>query len=222
MSSGLVQLLVLAGVAIFLILKLKSVLGTRDGFEKPPVPEDVGRTRFERRGADLSVVEGGLDRDIVDHVKAGSPAADALARMKAIEPSFSVGEFLGGAKGAYEMILMAYERGELDPVRPFLSAEVDDTLSTAVFERRQQGLQIDASFVGLREIALADASFDDRTREAEVTLKFLAELTSTVRNSAGEIVEGSPTQIKRQRDTWTFGRKMGSDNPNWTLVATGE
>lgn len=222
MNSGVVQLLVLAAVAIFLILKLKSVLGTRDGFEKPQIREDVP-TRAERRGtADLSVVEGGLDRDIADHVKPGSPAADALARMKAAEPTFSLSEFLSGAKGAYEMILMAFERGNLEPVRPFLAKEVDESLSAAIADREAQGLKIEATFVGLREISVADAEFDPRTGTGEITVRFLGELTSVVRNRAGEIVEGNANEIKRQRDTWTFGRKMGSDNPNWNLVATGE
>ncbi len=58
--------------------------------------------------------------------------------------------------------------------------------------------------------------------EAEVTVRFVGELTSVVRNAAGEVVEGSPTEIKRQRDIWTFARKMGSENPNWQLVATSD
>lgn len=222
MNSGVVQLLVLAAVAIFLILKLRNVLGSRDGFEKPQVLDDASSARNERRGSNLSVVDGGLDRDIVDHVKPGSPAADALARMKQAEPSFSLGEFLSGAKGAYEMILMAFERGELEPVRPFLSQEVNESLSAAVTERREKGLKIDASFVGLREVSVADASFDARSGLAEVTIKFLAELTSVIRNAKGEIVEGNPNEIKRQRDVWTFSRRMGSDDPNWQLAATGE
>jgi predicted lipid-binding transport protein (Tim44 family) len=222
MNSGVVQLLVLAAVAIFLILKLRNVLGTRDGFEKPRVDDAAAATRAERRGSNLSVVEGGLDRDIVDHVKAGSGAADALARMKLAEPSFSVGEFLSGAKGAYEMILMAFERGELDPVRPFLAPDVNESLSAAVAERTAKGLRIDASFVGLREVSVADATFDPATRLGEVTVRFLAELTSVIRNEAGEIVEGNPNEIKRQRDVWTFSRRMGSDDPNWQLTATDE
>ena len=74
----------------------------------------------------------------------------------------------------------------------------------------------------MRELALHEATFDSATREAEVSVRFVAELTSVVRNAAGEIVEGAPNEIKRQRDIWTFARKMGSSNPNWQLVATGD
>ena len=222
MNSSLIQLLVLAGVAIFLILKLKNVLGTREGFEKPPLPKDDALSgRSVRR--DFEVIDGGPDRDITDHAPDGSPAAKALAAMKMAEPGFSVGEFLGGARGAYEMILMAFEKGDLAPVVPFMSREVYETFQAAVDAREEQGLTVEAHFVGLRELALQDATFDrGQEQEGQITVRFLAELTSVVRNRAGEIVEGSKTEIKRQRDVWTFGRKMGSNDPNWMLVATGE
>ncbi|MGG7645339.1 Tim44/TimA family putative adaptor protein [Rhodovulum sp. YNF3179] len=218
MSSAVIQLIVLAGIAIFLILRLKSVLGTREGFEKPPLE---GPSRRDAR-RDFEVIEGGVDTDIADHVKEGSDAASALADMKAVEPSFNVGEFLQGARGAYEMILMAYENGNMEEVRPYLAAEVYEAFEGAVAAREAEGLRIEASFVGLRDIGVADASFDKQSGEAEVTVKFTGELTSVVRNAEGEIVEGSPTEIKRQRDVWTFGRVMGTDDPNWQLVATGE
>jgi predicted lipid-binding transport protein (Tim44 family) len=219
MSSAVIQLLVLAGIAIFLILRLRGVLGTREGFEKPPVQlPGKGEVR-DRRG--FEVIEGGPDQDIVDHVAEGSDAAKALAAMKLVEPDFGVGEFLQGARGAYEMILMAFERGDLNSVKPFLSDEVYETFAKVVADRERQGLKIDANFVGLREIDLTDAEFDRDSAEAEVTVRFLAELTSAVRNKDGEIVEGSTTEIKRQKDVWTFARHMGTGDPNWQLVATG-
>ena len=219
MNSPILQLLVLAGIAIFLILRLRSVLGTREGYEKPQVTQPGPTT--ERRGS-FEVIDGGPDPDIVDHVPADSPAAGALARMKALEPSFSVGEFLGGARGAYEMILMGFERGELADIKPFLSEDVYETFAEVVEAREAQGLTIEAEFVGIREMSLHDATFDDDTRLAELTVKFVGELTSVVRDRSGEVIEGSPTSPKKQKDVWTFARHMGSDDPNWQLVATGE
>lgn len=218
MSSSLLQLLVLAGIAIFLILKLRSVLGTRDGYENDPA--EVARQRSEPR-RDFEVIEGGPDRDIVDHVEDGSEAAKALAAMKMAEPGFSVSEFLQGARGAYEMILMAFENGDVDGLRPFLAPDVLETFEEVIRQREEQGLEVDANFVGMREIVLQDATFDRAESEAEITIRFVGELTSVVRNAEGEVIEGDPTEIKRQRDVWTFARKMGSADPNWILVATG-
>ncbi|MBC7157248.1 MAG: Tim44 domain-containing protein, partial [Rhodobacteraceae bacterium] len=194
MSSAVIQLLVLAAIAVFLILRLKNVLGTREGFEKPPLPAP-GTTGAPRRGFD--VIEGGIDADITDHVPDGSPAAKALAAMKMAEPGFNVGEFLHGARGAYEMILMAYERGALDDVVPFISRDVYEALNAVVEAREREGLRVEANFVGVREIDLVAAEFDRESAEAEITVKFVGELTSVVRNAEGEVVEGSPTEIRR-------------------------
>ena len=217
MNSSLIQLLVLAGIAVFLILKLRSVLGTRDGFEKPAVPLDDLRPRPRR---DFEVIEGGPDRDITDQIADGSAAAKALSAMKLAEPGFSVGQFLQGARGAYEMILTDFEKGELDRIRPFLAPAVFDSFAEAIAARERDGLKVEANFVGLREMALQDASFDRDSRQAEITVRFLGEMTSVVRNKAGKVVEGSPTEIKRQRDVWTCARQMGGGDPNWQLAAT--
>lgn len=217
MNSSLLSLLVLAGIAIFLILRLRSVLGTREGFEKPPASPAAGRSDRRR---DFEVIEGGPDRDITDHVEDGSDSAKALVAMKLAEPSFSVSEFLQGARGAYEMILMAFENGDVDGLRPFLASDVMDTFETVIRQRQDQQLTIEAHFVGIRELALESARFDRAGGVGEITVRFVGELTSVVRNSDGQVVEGDLNAIKRQRDVWTFARKMGSQDPNWELVAT--
>jgi predicted lipid-binding transport protein (Tim44 family) len=219
MSSPVIQLLVLAAIAIFLILRLRDVLGTREGFEKPAVTRQT--EAIESHRARFEVIEGGPDADITDHVPDGSEAAKALAAMKAVDPAFNVGEFLGGARGAYEMILMAFESGDLAKIQPFLADEVYESFAAVVEARAEKGLTIDAQFVGLRELKLVDAEFDPVTREGEITVRFVGELTSVVRDKSGEIVEGNPKEVKRQKDTWSFAREMGTNNPNWLLVATG-
>ncbi|MBE0413872.1 Tim44/TimA family putative adaptor protein [Yoonia sp.] len=218
MNSPIIQLLVLAGIAVFLILRLRGVLGTREGFEKPAVtrtgPGSLGRK------PEFDVIEGGPDLDITDHVPEGSDPAKALAAIKRADPSFNVSEFLGGARGAYEMILMAFENGELDNVVPFISEDVYEAFSTVVDDRQQKGLTVDATFIGISDMSLKNATFDEMTKEAEVTVSFKSEMTSVVRDKDGAVVEGSPKEIKRQKDTWTFARKVDSDDPNWRLVAT--
>lgn len=222
MSSAIIQLLVLAGIAVFLILRLRSVLGTREGFEKPPAPLQDASSRSRSGRPEFDVIEGGPDRDIIDHVEDGSDEAKALAAMKIAEPGFHVGEFLEGARGAYEMILMAFENGDIDEIRGFLADDVAETFDEVIAQRKEQGLTIDASFVGVREVSLVGAEFHRDSKVGEVSVRFVGELTSVVKNQDGEVVEGSPNEIKRQRDVWTFAREMGADDPNWQLVATGE
>ena len=216
MNSSLIQLLVLAGIAVFLILKLRSVLGTREGFDKPPqAVEDIRpRPKFE-------VIDGGPDRDISDNT-ADPASAAALAAMKAAEPSFNVTDFLKGARSAYEMILMAFDKGDLARIRSFLGDEVAATFEAAIADRQERGLTIESTFAGIREMVLSEATFDQVTRTAEVSVRFTGELSRTIRDKSGAVVEGSPSAIIRQRETWTFGRRMGTGDPNWQLTATGD
>ena len=217
MNSPILQLLVLAAIAVFLIMRLRGVLGTREGFEKPQVT-----TQPQRRGPDLAVIEGGPDMDIADHAEEGSETAAALAEMKRADHTFHVGEFLGGAKGAYEMILTAFSKGDLSDVVPFISEDVYEAFQSVIDDREQKGLVVDSTFVGISELTLKNATFDAETKEAEMTVRFMSELAYVVRDKGGDIVEGDPNGIKRQRDVWTFARTMGTDDPNWRLVATGE
>ncbi|CTQ32787.1 Tim44/TimA family putative adaptor protein [Jannaschia rubra] len=218
MNDAVIQLLVLAAIALFLVIRLKNVLGTRTGFEKPPAVEPSRSTDVRR---DFEVIEGGPDRDITDHVEEDSANAKALAAMKLVEPGFSVTEFISGARQAYEMILMAFERGDMGAVQPFLSEDVYEAFLGVVSDREDKGLRVDASFIGVRETSLREAEFDRSDNEAQITLRFVAELTSVIRDVDGKVVEGDPNAIRKQRDVWTFARVMGSDDPNWKLVATG-
>lgn len=218
MGSQMIQIIILAGVALFLVLRLRNVLGTRDGFENntDPAASKRGNAR------NFEVIEGGgLDHDIADYVDLESDTGKALAEMKRSDPSFSVGEFVQGSKQAYEMILMGFENGELEDLQQFLSPEVFEGFAGSVAEREKKNLSVDASFIGVREVKLSRANFDGETKEAEITMRFVGDVTSVVRDKQGEIVEGDPNKIKRQKEIWTFARKMGADDPNWILVATG-
>ena len=221
MGSQMIQIIILAGIALFLVLRLRSVLGTRDGFEKPPggLPAPTAPARRDRS---FEVIEGGgADPDIADFIDAESPAGKALAAMKRVDPSFGVSEFTHGARQAYEMLVMAYENGDLETLREFLSPDVYAPFAEAIEARKAKGYTVEADFVGVREVTLVDAHFDAATNEADISMRFLGELTSVVRDPEGAIVEGDPKEIKQQRDVWTFSRDMASGNPNWLLTGTG-
>ena len=207
MNSPILQLLVLAGIAIFLVLRLRSVLGTREGFEKPPAPAPSDDRRKSAR--DFEVIEGGPDHDIIDHVAEDSEAAKALAAMKRIEPHFSVSEFLSGARGAYEMILMGFERGKIEDLRPFLADDVYQTFAEVVEQREQQGLTIESEFIGVRELTLADATFDEGSQLAEISVRYVGELTSVVKDAEGEVIETSDSRPSDDEIKAALGQFVG-------------
>lgn len=220
MGSQMIQIIILAAIALFLILRLRNVLGTREGFEKPqesapPLPPRRSERPFE-------VIDGGsTDPDIADVADPASPTGRALAEMKRVDRNFSVSDFAHGARGAYEMIVMAYENGDLDTLRRFLSADVFQPFEAAIAAREAKGYTVEASFAGVREVKLVDATYNPATHEGDITMRFTGELTSVVRDPEGRIVEGAPGELKQQRDVWTFSRDMTSDNPNWQLTGTG-
>lgn len=218
MSNPLIQILVLAAIAVFLILKLRSILGTRDGFEKPPLPPQA-----EMRPLDRPLRPAGdtVDHDIADHVALDSDSGRALAAMKQAEPGFSLADFLQGARGAYEMILTSFEKGQIDDIRPFLSPAVAEAFDQVIAERTRRGLNVTTEFLGLREMSVADATFDATTRTAEITVRFTGELMSSTTDAQGNLIDGDPKSPRKQRDVWTFERTMTAADPNWELVATG-
>ncbi|GIR85923.1 MAG: Tim44/TimA family putative adaptor protein [Paracoccaceae bacterium] len=217
MNPALIELIILAGIAVFLFLRLRSVLGTREGFEKPRMqPKNDAPKR------DFKVIDGGEDKDITDNVDKNSKSAEALKLIKSEDENFTVNEFLSGARSAYEWILMSFEKNEIDEIRELLSEEVAEAFDAVVDQRVSQGLTIEAEFIGIREMKLVEATYSSNTKTAEISVSFVGEMTSVVKNSSGEIVEGDSKQIKRQKDTWTFSKDIKSSNPNWLLVATGE
>ncbi|MGB0245006.1 MAG: Tim44/TimA family putative adaptor protein [Paracoccaceae bacterium] len=217
MNPALIELIILAGIAVFLFLRLRSVLGTREGFEKPRMqPKNDAPKR------DFKVIDGGEDKDITDNVDKNSKSAEALKLIKSEDENFTVNEFLSGARSAYEWILMSFEKNEIDEIRELLSEEVAEAFDAVVDQRVSQGLTIEAEFIGIREMKLVEAIYSSNTKTAEISVSFVGEMTSVVKNSSGEIVEGDSKQIKRQKDTWTFSKDIKSSNPNWLLVATGE
>lgn len=222
MNGQLLQLLILAGVAVFLVLRLRSVIGTRQGYEAEPDELRGGPTTTQRDTRSFEVIEGGSDQDIADHADPDSDTGQALAAMKRVEPEFNVSDFIGGAKGAYEMILMAYENGDLDTLEQFLAPDVYVGFRAAVEARDEKGLTVEATFVGVSGTTLKAAKFDEMDNVADITLRFVGEMTSVVKDADGNIVEGNAGEVKRQSDMWTFSRAMGADNPNWLLVATGQ
>lgn len=214
MSNSLIQIVVLAAIAVFLIARLRNVLGTRDGFEPPrqPLPQAA------RRPAAAADPAG--ESDVLDHAEPGSPAAAALTAMQRAEPSFAVGPFLGGARQAYEMILTAFEKGDLSEVRAFLSPAVAEAFDAVIADRQARGITSEVQYLGTRETALQGAAFDPQTGMGEVSVRFVGELIAAHRDAAGDVVDGDPNAARKQRDIWTFARRMGQADPNWQLVAT--
>ncbi len=217
----MLQIFILALVAAFLFWRLWSVLGTRTGNETEIKISDIKPLKKDKIKEYETTEKKSYDEDIADYIELESESGEALKNMKSVEKNFSVGQFVSGAKGAYETILMAFENGDINKLKKLLSNEVFKSFEEVVSEREKKELEVEANFVGMREIRLKKASFDKEKNIAEIQMLFKCELIVAVKNKEGKVIEGSLDKIKKQNDLWTFSRKMGSDNPNWELTKTG-
>ncbi|MGU9962556.1 MAG: Tim44/TimA family putative adaptor protein [Candidatus Halichondribacter symbioticus] len=216
-----IQIIILAIAAVFMILKLRGVLGTREGFEAPlKKPEDAPQDATKSSPKSLQVVQVEIDEDITNHVPADSPAARALQSMKQMDGRFSVTEFLTGARMAYEWIVVAFESDDLDVLKTHLSDSVYKDFAAVIKQRQKQGYRVDAEFIGVRQMDLKEASFDKDTAIARIGVAFVGELTSVVLDAKDKVIEGNKNRVKAQKDLWYFVRNMAEDDPNWKLVET--
>lgn len=214
MGDGLLTLVVLAGITVFLVLRLKNVLGTKTGMEKKAEPAFGARASDDEAPASKPRAKPEL-------IAANDPLAETWAAMREIEPDFSPRDFAEGGKRAYEMLLMAFENGDKTTLESYLSPDVYQDFAAAIDKRADEGLTVDARFVGVREARIVGARFDAEEQIAEVDIRFVGELVTAVRDKEHRIVEGDPNEIRRETDEWTFGRRMGAPDPNWLLIATG-
>lgn len=215
MSGDILQLLVLCAVAAVVLYRLKSVIGTRTGYEAPP-------EQMRPQPGKPVAVPVDTDDDAPGKVALPENGAEAMAAIRQAEPDFSLDQFLDGARGAYEMILMAYEEGDRKTLKALLAPDVFDAFQQGIAAREEAGLRVEARFIGVRDARVEQVEFDPTSRIADVTIRFVGEMITAVHDAENHIVEGDPNEVRRQTDLWTFSREMGASDPNWLLTATGD
>ena len=212
-------IVILALVALFIGLRLYSVLGERTGHEQQPIlkPADPD-ARVEPRVSHAPVSPGAaVDAGDMSFVPTAGPGVRAIL---AADPSFDVARFLEGSKAAYRLILEAFWKGDMDALRPHVDDHVYETFATAAGQRAKDGLTLDNRLVAIEQAVIADASADRKV--AVVTVRFEADIAAVTRDAEGKVVAGSLSDAVQTRDLWTFRRDLSSRDPNWVLIETDE
>lgn len=208
-----------AMLAIFLGLRLRSVLGRRTGTEKrqpdpfkpqePAAPAEDNVVRLpERDRRALAQLAGEND----------TPLARGLQQIHRTDPSFDEAGFVGGARAAFEMIVTAFAKGDLDQLRPLLADEVFANFKAAIDARKAKGEVLETNLIGITSAELIDADVIGTT--AKVTVRFVSEQANVTRSADGKVVDGDANQIVTITDLWSFARDLTSGDPNWALVET--
>jgi predicted lipid-binding transport protein (Tim44 family) len=223
--------LIFLGLAVFVIWRLRSVLGQKTGHEQPPVDpfrrETPARPGGPAADSDNVVRLPGaaperpapsLADRWKDIAEPGSRIAEGLDDIARAEPQFDARVFLDGSKSAYEMIVTAFAQGDRKTLKDLLSKDVYDGFERAVVERERRGEKVETTFVSIDRADIAGVEV--RGNAAQVTVRFLSKLITATRDAAGAVTDGSPGTVVDVTDVWTFARTLGSRDPNWQLVAT--
>lgn len=235
--------IIILAVAVIIFFRLRSVLGTRTGNEKPfdpfagqgedgshetrsgndnvvPLPGRGKSVPDEAAARDLDDDDDDEDRKPVWHgfAEPGSPAAQGIEKLHDQDPSFTPKEFLAGARVAYEMIVTAFSDGNKQDLKPLLSREVYEGFAAAIDERKKEGHILESKFVGINKADISGVEIV--SGRAQVSVKFVSDLITATLDKDGEVIDGDPTEIQEITDVWTFERPVKSRDPNWKLVAT--
>ena len=230
--------IVFALLAAFVVWKLRSVLGTRNGAEKPPTnpfatptPRVSGARRGDPDSGDSNRVialPGAAEPPAAiaptkgdrwkPYAEPGSKAWAGLDAIAAADPAFAIKPFADGAKSAYEMIVTAFAEGNREVLRNLLSPEVFESFAAALAEREKRGEKVTTTFVSIDKVMIDDAALNGRT--AEIKIHFTSQMITATRDHAGTVIDGSPDTVVQIDDIWTFARDTGSRDPNWKLAAT--
>jgi predicted lipid-binding transport protein (Tim44 family) len=215
------DLILFAVVAVFLVVRLRSVLGRRTGTERQrdPFAGAPANDQPIRREAPAALPDLAAKPAIASPpaAPAGSSAA-GLARIVQADPSFDEAHFLAGTRSAFEMIVHAFAAGDASALRPLLSDEVFANFNGAIEERRKAGHTHSTTLVGIRSVEILEA--DVQGKNAMVTVKIVSDQINATQDTQSRIVEGDASAVVPITDIWTFSRNTRSRDPNWTLVAT--
>lgn len=227
--------LIVIGLAIVVLYRLRQVLGTRTGRERTPLerPREVAAAKpgeenvvqirprpVPQSNEDLERQQRKLEAEVALFAHGDDKVAEGLKAIAEADPGFSPKSFMEGAKAAYEMIVTAFASGDRQTLRNLLEKDVFDGFEKVIKDREAAGHKIDFTFVGLPKIEISEAELDKRN--ALVTIRYNAEVVSATRDKDGTLIEGNADQVTNIADEWTFARSPKSRDPNWKLVATSQ
>lgn len=199
--SQTLQLILFALLAGVVLYQLYSVLGRRVGRQ----PEDAQTEAIERGQAQPPRTEPEME-DIADGV-----VLTGLAAVRARDPNFELGHFLGGAKGAYQMVVKGFAEGDRESLKRLLAPAVYDSFEAAIAQRESENRSETVEFSQPPRADLESATMDGD--KARLVVRFLAEFRARTKGPEGEGVDD-----RRTAELWTFERDVTNRDPNWVLV----
>ncbi len=225
--------MIYALVAAGLVFWLRNILGTRNGSERErPNPFTSQPDDTKKTLADIKkIVDGGAAEasaglapgmpQQLDRNMSITPTAEAgLQAIAAADRSFEAQSFLHGAQDAFVMIVEAFARGDKETLKPLLATPVYAAFESVIAERQTSGQTASVEIHSIRKAEIVAARLE--RRDALVTVRFVADETNLLHDSAGLLLHGNPDRITETIDIWTFVRDTKSREPGWLLIETSD
>ncbi|HZU51858.1 MAG TPA: Tim44/TimA family putative adaptor protein [Sphingomicrobium sp.] len=212
-------IVILALVALFIGLRLYSVLGERTGHEQQPIlkPADSEPRAAAPVTQPAAPQAAPAEAGDMAFVPTAGPGVRAIV---AADQTFDVARFLEGAKSAYRMILEAFWKGDLSALKGHVDEHVLAAFEGAVEQRNKDGVTLDNRLVAIEQAVISEAALERGV--AVITVRFEADIAAVTRNAEGQVIAGSLSDAVQTRDLWTFRRDTSSRDPNWLLIETDE
>ena len=224
--------IIFLALAVFIFLRLRSVLGRRTGRERPPYDPYSARDAVRSPAGDKVVTLPTRPPEAAprqaeaappaerwkDIAESGSAVAAGLDAIAGADPGFDAKHFIAGARAAYEMVVTAFAGGDRRQLRGLLSREVYDGFDAHISEREARGETVETKFVSIDQSTISAAELRGRT--AQITVRFVSKLVSATRDRSGAVIDGNAEKVTDVTDVWTFARDVSSRDPNWKVAAT--
>ena len=216
------DLIILGAVALFIILRYRSVLGEKSGHDfsknKQDKPESEAEKVVHISGKTMTQTElEAQDEKTLADID-DPEMSQAIAKMKTTDANFSIQEFLAGAKMAFEMVIKAFNERDYDTLKMLLAEDVYESFESELKAQEKKGHQAITTLVSLEGAEITEAEL--KRSKANITVQFTSEQINIVKDKDSKVVEGDASDIDNIVDEWTFERDLKSRNPNWTIVAT--
>ncbi|OYW87874.1 MAG: preprotein translocase subunit Tim44 [Sphingobium sp. 32-64-5] len=216
------MIVILAMIAVFLALRLYSVLGRRTGHEQQPAPLQQPEERAGTRVLQPRMPQQATVADRVPPAEAliAPEAENGIRAIIGADRHFDVTQFLDGARSAYGMVLDAFWTGKRDDLRWLCDADVAQSFEQSIDDREEQGHVLENRLVRIERAQIVEAAL--RGGVASVTVQFDADIAAVTRDRDGAVIAGSMTDAITTHDVWTFTRRIDQADPNWKLSETDE
>ncbi|HMK68304.1 MAG TPA: Tim44/TimA family putative adaptor protein [Stellaceae bacterium] len=214
----IISIVVSAAIAVFLLFRLRGVLGRRTGHERyrDPFARGPGAPVPGAPPPSGPIIDATANP--APPPQQTAPLESGVAALKGMDRNFDERAFLQGARGAFEIIVNAFAHGDTAALRPLLSDDVYGAFSGAIAERQAQKETHETTLVSIKSCDLTEARVEGSV--AHVTVRFVSDQVNVTRAADGSVVDGEPDRVVEKTDLWTFARDTRSRDPNWHLVAT--